>query len=886
MEQSMAIVKFFVFAMLVVASDAFIAGRFDNDVAPLVRNRRSSENGFATITQFHVKSLVTTRYARVRVTSVVRNDAEVAKAVSVEMRLPKAAFISNFSMDIEGQVYVGIVKEKAAAKAQYKAAVARGQSAGLVTANTRESQTFDVSVNVAAGGNVTFQLDYEELLKRRLSVYNHVIYADPGQIVDDCNIEVHISEPSGITLVEADAKSEKTKKQKNSFDLESISDVRIRRSSTQAYISYRPSRKEQKLLSRFNVKYDVTREQLGGDLLIRNGYFVHFFAPDHLPVIPKKVVFVIDRSGSMAGQKMRQTKEALRIILDDLKPQDQFNIITFSDNVKSWQSGELMTVNDFNIGRAKDFVNQIHAYGGTNFNSAAQDGVALLETVSMNPTNSLDGASMLILLTDGQPTSGVTSTSEIRRSLLERVAGRYSVFCLGFGPNVDHKFLDKLATENQGLSRRIYGDADAALQLKGFYDEVASPMLAHVIINYTGTPVVDVSKTSFDNFFEGSEILVVGRIIEPPSPRPRSEVLDALVGGDSVDGKVTLVTQGEQIPETFVDEEFSMEKIWAYLTVKQLLREKTFADRERKNEIDARVLRLSTTHNFVTDLTSMVVTKPSDDTVVVDDTTIPIPTPAVMPRIGGMSRYTSFGRSYGGYGSRGGSHRTSGGSYRFRHRSRGGSRFAGRLHVTSGRVIPMGASQSIQNHPLPMPGAGVYSPFLPSLQLPAFPLSTTTTATEAPTTTLPPTTTQATTLEPVPPPANPLGIASNCGSDTEITMSLNVTSPQHPGLYPTNTQCVWRFFKSTPAAVNPTQIKLTFPSFDLEDEANCSRDRVLVYPDFDAAQTNPEILTFCGFQSIPTVVNARDELVVVFQSDDVVQGRGFLINLQVEDFAI
>lgn len=59
----------------------------------------------------------------------------------------------------------------------------QGQSAGLVTANIRESQTFDVSVNVEAGGNVTFRLDYEELLKRRLGIYHHVIYADPGQVI-------------------------------------------------------------------------------------------------------------------------------------------------------------------------------------------------------------------------------------------------------------------------------------------------------------------------------------------------------------------------------------------------------------------------------------------------------------------------------------------------------------------------------------------------------------------------------------------------------------------------------------------------------------------------------------------------------------------------------
>lgn len=39
---------------------------------------------------------------------------------------------------------------------------------------------------------------------------------------------------------------------------------------------------------------------------IVNGYFVHFFAPDNLPQMPKNVVFVVDRSGSMEGEKMKQ----------------------------------------------------------------------------------------------------------------------------------------------------------------------------------------------------------------------------------------------------------------------------------------------------------------------------------------------------------------------------------------------------------------------------------------------------------------------------------------------------------------------------------------------------------------------------------------------------
>lgn len=41
-------------------------------------------------------------------------------------------------------------------------------------------------------------------------------------------------------------------------------------------------------------------------LQVDDGYFVHYFAPRGLPVVPKDVIFVIDISGSMIGTKIKQ----------------------------------------------------------------------------------------------------------------------------------------------------------------------------------------------------------------------------------------------------------------------------------------------------------------------------------------------------------------------------------------------------------------------------------------------------------------------------------------------------------------------------------------------------------------------------------------------------
>ena len=89
------------------------------------------------------------------------------------------------------------------------------------------------------------------------------------------------------------------------------------------------------------------------------GYFVHFFSPSNIRQAPKHVVFVIDVSASMYGIKLRQVKDSLKIILDDLAPNDRFNIITFSDDVTFWKQNRLVPATFNNIREAKAFVESL-----------------------------------------------------------------------------------------------------------------------------------------------------------------------------------------------------------------------------------------------------------------------------------------------------------------------------------------------------------------------------------------------------------------------------------------------------------------------------------------------------------------------------------------------
>ncbi|RVE48115.1 hypothetical protein evm_007302 [Chilo suppressalis] len=93
---------------------------------------------------------------------------------------------------------------------------------------------------------------------------------------------------------------------------------------------------------------------------------------------------------------------------------------------------------------------------------------------------------IVIFLTDGDPTVGVTDPTRIINHLTEKNTGfnKATIFSLAFGEDADRKFLRKLSLKNDGFMRHIYEASDAALQLRDFYRQVSSPLLADVKFIY------------------------------------------------------------------------------------------------------------------------------------------------------------------------------------------------------------------------------------------------------------------------------------------------------------------------------------------------------------------------------------------------------------------
>ena len=93
----------------------------------------------------------------------------------------------------------------------------------------------------------------------------------------------------------------------------------------------------------FLLYWSTTRNPVGANLLTYwpqgegQGYFLFLASPTlgdaESTSRPKQVTFVVDTSGSMAGDKIEQAQAALRQVIGGLNPGDRFNVIAYHTTV-------------------------------------------------------------------------------------------------------------------------------------------------------------------------------------------------------------------------------------------------------------------------------------------------------------------------------------------------------------------------------------------------------------------------------------------------------------------------------------------------------------------------------------------------------------------------
>lgn len=239
-------------------------------------------------------------------------------------------------------------------------------------------------------------------------------------------------------------------------------------------------------------------------------------------------------------------------------------------------------------------ISSILNISGTNINSALEQSVHFFNTESP-----VDRSKVLLFLTDGQPTSGETRVSFILSNLRRLNEMEIPVISLAFGRNANFDLAKKMSAQNYGFARRIYVDSDAALQIQGLYKEISSVVLQDVEFQYLNGSVDTPTLTTpiFKQFYEGSERVVCGKL----GKRHMNALDNVRVSATSADGKVELFLEKENIVDfTYLnitqdaDIHNIARKLWAYLTIKDLLKQMDIVDNQtREAEIKQQIIDMS-----------------------------------------------------------------------------------------------------------------------------------------------------------------------------------------------------------------------------------------------------------------------------------------------------
>src|SRR5262249_24386296 len=150
-------------------------------------------------------------------------------------------------------------------------------------------------------------------------------------------------------------------------------------------------------------------------------------------VADKDVVFVLDTSGSMRGEKIEQARSAIDYCLEHLNTGDRFNVITFGTTVTSFRD-ELVPRTPGSVTAAREFVENVVANGRTNISGALEKALAG-QAVAGRPR-------IMIFLTDGAPTAGELNPEKILEQVKKANTNGTKIFVMGVGNDVNAHLLD------------------------------------------------------------------------------------------------------------------------------------------------------------------------------------------------------------------------------------------------------------------------------------------------------------------------------------------------------------------------------------------------------------------------------------------------------------
>jgi len=429
--------------------------------------------------------------------------------------LPPGATIRGFTVQLDGAPQTVQNMSHAETEAYLQKAIADRQDPSLLQYLGWE--TYAVDLTLPPSGATTMILEYEELLLPQGDLYRYFYTLGTERYslapLQEVSVEVNLQADNGVATVYSPG---------HQLAVDRLSAGHVR--ATYHAENVLPT-------EHFELYYTLTGQPFGAGLLTHadpslsppltggdggdEGHFLLLLSPSssvaEADATPKDIVFVIDHSGSMAGEKIEQARQALQFILGQLDERDRFAIVSFDDLIET-QAEILQPVTDRAIHRAQSYVASLYERGNTDIEGALRKGLEMLPRLRGGGQPRLGATPVIVFLTDGLPTAGVTDEAAIVDSVrLGNDAVGASIHVFGVGYDVNTHLLDRIAAQNHGAVTYVQPGESLERVLTTFYGQIAHPLLTDVEAEFEGLTVEDVYPRQLPDLFVGSSLALVGR---------------------------------------------------------------------------------------------------------------------------------------------------------------------------------------------------------------------------------------------------------------------------------------------------------------------------------------------------------------------------------------
>ena len=588
-------------AIVLVIGLTSAAALADGMIVPIRRDLRV--RGHWAVKYHHVSIKVRKQVASVNIDQAFVNTGKGMIEVEYLFPVPPGAAIDSMTLVVDGKEYAARLLKADEARKIYEDIVRRKKDPALL-----EYAGFGLyktrAFPLLPGKPVRVVVTYNNVCKRDRNLtevwYPLNTEKFSAKPIEDVEVKVDIEAKADITAVYSPTHS-----------------LSVQRKGPRRVIATYTA-KNALPIADFQAFYKTTDKDVGATLLThqpyadKDGYFMLLVSPNprlgDKDVVPKDVLIVLDRSGSMGGKKLSQAVDAAEHILQNLNKNDRFNLIAYSDSID--QAFEKLAVaSDKNVVKARGWLDAVEPRGGTNIHEA------LLAAMKL-PDDS-GRPSYVIFFTDGLPTVGKTDEKEILAAVKAANKTGTRLFAFGVGYDVNVRLLDRLVEDNHGRSDYVKPKEPVEAKISSLYRKIRNPVMTNLTLAVHKLRLRDQYPRELGDLFDGDQIVLVGRYDRQDAaalPKGDGKHAATLVIKGRYKGKekafeypVTVNPSGRDLRFDFV------EKLWAIRRVGYLLDQIQLHGESK--ELTNELIRLAKEYGIMTPYTSFL----ADETTVLAD---------------------------------------------------------------------------------------------------------------------------------------------------------------------------------------------------------------------------------------------------------------------------